>query len=231
MEGKRLTFIEHLEELRIGIIKSLGCIIIASILAYTFTDKIFANLTRPLGGTLVFIAPQEAFVTNIKIALFMGFYFSLPFILYQLWRFIAQGLHKGEMGHVSLLAFLSFLFFIIGSCFGYFVIVPVAVKFLLGFGKGFAVPMISVDKYVSFVTVLTFVFGLAFELPIAILLFSKAGIVTPQYLSANRRYAVVIIFIVAAIFTPPDVVSQCLLAVPLLALYELSIILTRLLSR
>jgi sec-independent protein translocase protein TatC len=109
--------------------------------------------------------------------------------------------------------------------------VPVAVKFLLGFGKGFAVPMISVDKYVSFVTVLTFVFGLAFELPIAILLFSKAGIVTPQYLSANRRYAVVIIFIVAAIFTPPDVVSQCLLAVPLLALYELSIILTRLLSR
>ena len=227
MPDKRLTFIEHLEELRAGIMKSVVFIIAVSIVVYTFTDSIFAYLVRPLGGTLVFIAPQEAFITKIKIALLGGIYFSSPFVLYHIWDFISQGLGKGERRYASLMTLLSFLFFITGSSFGYFIIVPIAITFLLSFGSGYIVPLISVGSYVSFVGVLTLTFGLIFQLPIAILLLSKMGVVTPQFLSKNRKYAILIIFIAAAIFTPPDVITQCLMAIPLILLYELSIILSR----
>lgn len=231
MSDKKLTFIEHMEELRAGIIKSIVSIILASIAVYSFTDVIFSHLIKPVGLKLIFIAPQEAFVANIKIALFGGLYFASPFVLYQVWSFISQGLKREERFSVSLLAFLSFFFFISGSAFGYFVIVPIGFKFLLNFGVSYATPMISLGNYVSFVMLLTFAFGLAFELPLVILLLSEIGIVTHQSLSKNRKYAIVIIFIVAAIFTPPDVVTQCLLAVPLLFLYEVGILFSRLSRR
>lgn len=231
MSAKRLTFVEHLEELRSGIIKSLVFIILASIAVYTFRDTIFSHLVRPIGLTLVFIAPQEAFVTNIKIALFGGLYFASPFVIYQICDFISQGLGKKEKSPALLLAVLSFLFFILGSALGYFVIVPIGIRFLMSFGTPYVIPMISIGSYVSFVMLLTLVFGLAFQLPLAVLLLSKIGVVTPQSLSRSRKYAILVIFIAAAIFTPPDIVTQCLLAAPLLLLYEAGILLSKLSRR
>ena len=228
---KRLTVTDHLEELRQAVIKSVVFIITASVFVYTFTDKVFSHLVKPLGGTLVFIAPQEAFITNIKIALFGGLYFSSPFILYQLWDFVSTGLKKKEKRYASIYTFLSFIFFAAGSYFGYFIIVPIGIKFLLSFGTSHVIPMISVGKYVSFVCMLTLVFGLTFQLPLIMLLLSKIGIVSPEALAKNRKYAVLVMFIISAILTPPDLITQCLMAIPLIALYELSIVLCKLSRR
>ncbi len=227
---KKLTFIEHLEELRARILKSIIFIIVVSAILYAFTDVILGFMVRPV-GRLVFISPPEAFITTIKIALFGGLFLSSPFVLYEVWQFISAGLGKAERGYALLFGFFSFILFLAGCFFGYFIIVPIGMEFLLGFGSDFVSPMISVGRYVSFVGILTLAFGMAFQLPIAILFLSKIGVVTPRYLSRNRKYAIVIMFIAGAIFTPPDVITQCLLALPLLLLYELSILLSRLLNR
>lgn len=230
MEDKKLTVIEHLEELRSRIIKSIIFIIIASIFSYAFVDSIFNFIVKPV-GSLVFITPAEAFITNIKIAVFGGVCLSSPFVLYEIWRFLSTGLGEKEKRFALLFGLFSFFLFILGGFLGFFVIVPIGIRFLLSFSTDFVKPMISVAKYVSFVGGLTFVFALIFQLPLVILFLTKAGILTPQYLSKNRKYAIVIIFIVAAILTPPDVISQCLMAIPLLVLYEVSIFLSKLVHR
>lgn len=230
MVDKKLTFVEHLEELRARMLKSIIFIIVASGLLHAFTDRILGFIVRPV-GKLVFIAPTEAFIVSIKIALFGGLFLSSPFVLYQIWQFASAGLKKQEKKYVSLFSLFSFIFFLLGIFFGYFIIVPIGVKFLLGFGTDFVTPMISVGRYVSFVGMLALAFGVVFQLPIAILFLSKTGILTPQFLSTNRKYAIVIIFITAAIFTPPDIITQCLMAVPLLVLYELGIFLSRFASQ
>lgn len=229
MVAKRFTFIEHLEELRARIIKSLIFIVATSVVLYAFTDVILRFVVRPV-GKVVFISPAEAFITSIKLALFGGLFLSSPYVLYQVWAFISAGLGKRERRNASLFGIFSFILFLVGCLFGYFVIVPIGMKFLLGFATDFVIQMISVEKYVSFVAILSLTFGIVFQLPLAALFLTKIGIVTPQFLSKNRKYAIVIIFIVAAIFTPPDVITQCLMAVPLLVLYELGIFLSRLTS-
>lgn len=227
MPEKKLTFIEHLEELRQKIIKSIVFVILASMLVYTFSDKILTFFARPV-GTLVFIAPAEAFITSIKIALFGGLYLSSPFILYQVWQFISSGLTGKERKYVLLFGIFSFILFMTGSLLGYFTVVPIGLKFLMTFETDYLRPVISVGRYVSFVISLSFAFGLVFQLPLMILFFTKIGVVTPEFLSQKRKYAIVIIFILAAIFTPPDVITQCLMAIPLMLLYEIGILLSRL---
>lgn len=227
MQEKRLTFIEHLEELRKRLISIIVFVAVASIFTYAFTDKILIFFSRPV-GRLVFIAPAEAFITSIKIAGFGGLYVSSPFILYQVWQFISSGLTGKERKYVLLFGIFSFILFMTGSLLGYFAVVPIGLKFLMTFETDYLRPVISVGKYVSFVMTLSFAFGLVFQLPLMILFFTKIGVVTPEFLSQKRKYAIVIIFILAAIFTPPDVITQCLMAVPLVLLYELSILLSRL---
>ncbi|MBU3912356.1 MAG: twin-arginine translocase subunit TatC [Candidatus Omnitrophica bacterium] len=226
MSETNLTFTEHLEELRQRIIRSLVFVIIASILTYAFTDKILIFLSKP-AGRLVFIAPAEAFITRIKLALFGGLYLSLPLILYEVWGFVSSGLERTERKYALLFSVFSFILFTAGTLLGYFVIVPIGLNFLLSFSSEYLQPMISVGRYTSFVMSLSFAFGLVFQLPLAILFLTKTGIVTPEFLSRNRKYTIVIIFIAAAVFTPPDVITQCLMAIPLLALYEISIFLSR----
>ena len=226
MEVKNLLFIEHLEELRSRIIKSFVCIIIASIAVYNFTCAILKYLAATV-GKLVFITPVEAFVTNIKIAFFGGLFLSSPFVLYQFWQFVSAALEDKAKKGVFLFGFFSFILFIAGSLIGFFIIVPIGVKFLMSFGNDYLVPMISAGEYVSFVGFLSLAFGIVFQLPVIVLFLSKMGVVTPEFLSTNRKYAVVIIFIAAAILTPPDVFTQCLMAVPLLVLYEISIVLSK----
>lgn len=217
---------QHLEELRNRIIKCAAVILIVSCLIYNFIDDILPILVKPV-GKLVFITPQEAFLTNIKIAFWGGLFLSSPFVLYQIWKFVSTGLMPNERKYVLVFGPLSFIFFVLGSIFGYIVIVPVGMKFLLGFATDSVTPMITISRYISFIGGLTFAFGVVFELPLIILFLTKIGIVTPQLLSQKRRHAVVLIFILAAFFTPPDVVTQFLMGVPLLALYEIGIIFSK----
>ena len=223
---ERLSLVEHLEELRARVIKSVVFIIIASCALYNFIDDILPAIVRP-AGKLVFIAPAEAFIVNIKIAFLGGLFLSSPFVLCQIWQFVSAGLKKSERKHVFIFGILSFIFFIIGSLFGYIVIVPIGMKFLLNFATDLVTPMISVNKYISFVGSLTFAFSIVFQLPLIMLFLTKIGMVTPIFLVKKRRYAIVAMFVAAAILTPPDVITQCLMAGPLLVLYEIGIMFSK----
>ena len=227
---KPLTFVEHLEELRSRIIKSVLCVLVCFFLLYSYAEILLSILVKPV-GKLIFIAPQEAFITNVKIAFLGALFSSSSFIVYQIWKFISVGLSPVERKSILIFGPLSFIFFILGIGFGYFIIVPLGMKFLLGFATDFIAPMITVSKYISFVGTLTFAFGVVFQLPIIILFLTKIGIVTPKFLSEKRKHAMVGVFILAATLTPPDVVTQLLMAVPLLFLYESGIILSKFVSR
>ncbi|MFC1590699.1 twin-arginine translocase subunit TatC [Candidatus Omnitrophota bacterium] len=227
---KKLSLVEHLEELRGRAIKCLLFVLAASILAYSRSGAILELLTVPV-GRLVFIAPQEAFIAHIYVSFFFGIVISSPFLLFQVWRFVAGGLSERERKWLILFAPMSFIFLVVGSAFGYFIIIPIGLKFLLGFATDLLTPMISVSRYIAFVGGMILVFGAAFELPIAVLFLTKIGMVSPAFLCAKRKYIVVLIFIAGAFLTPPDVVTQLLLALPLLGLFEISILLSRLVYR
>lgn len=190
MPDEKLSMIEHLEELRSRIIKSIVLLIVVSCILYNYVDVLISFLVKPV-GKLVFIAPQEAFVANITLVFFGGLFLSSPFILYQVWKFVSVGLNQKERKWVLLLGPLSFIFLIVGFVFGYFIIVPLGLKFLLGFGTIYVSPMISISHHISFVGTLTLTFGLVFQLPIITLFLTKIGLVTPEFLCQKRRHAIV----------------------------------------
>lgn len=225
-ENNTLSLVEHLEELRNRIIRSVIYIIVGICVAYAFVNSILPILVKPV-GKLVFIAPQEAFVARIKIAFFGGLFLSSPLILCQIWQFVSGGLSQHERKYIRIFGPLSFVFFIIGVCFCYFIIAPISMKFLLGFATDFMTPMITVSKYISFVGTLTLTFGLVFELPLITLFLTKIGVITPRFLCRKRKQAIVVMFLLSAILTPPDIITQCLMAIPLLFLYELGIIFSK----
>jgi len=226
-QDKKMSLIGHLEELRrrlfICILTVIGC----SIFSYFYSDKILAILKRPFPHSLVFIAPQEPFIITLKIAAFGGIIFALPMIIYQTWRFISSGLKAKEKKYLLLYTPFSLLLFLSGASFAYFLVIPIGLRFLLSFGGGSLEPMISISKYLSFITLMILAFGIVFELPLVLLLLAKIGIVTPQFLAKKRKLFIIAIFVLAAILTPPDAFTQILLAVPLLILYEVSILLTK----
>ena len=221
-ENKEASFVSHLDELRTRIIRSFSAILICAVLALAFSKKIIALLTIPI-DKLVFIEPQEAFVTNVVVALWSGVFLAAPFVFFQIWKFISSGLNNDEKRYIASYGPLSFILFITGACFGYFVILPVGLKFLLGFSSDSIVPMITLNKYISFVCMITINFGIAFELPITIVFLTKAGLVTPEFLISKRKHAIVIIFIASAILTPPDIITQCMMALPLIGLLDIGI--------
>lgn len=220
-----LSFFSHLHELRDRIIKSLIAFGIAVIVVWNFLDPVIRWVVRPL-GRLVFTAPAEAFNARMTLAMIGGLVFALPVILYQLWQFIALGLKANEQRYVKIFGPLSLVFFFAGIIFGYFVMLPISLNFLLSFSSSWMVPMITVDKYISFVGTIVIASGVAFELPLILAFLARLGIATPEFLRQKRRYAVIIILIVATILTPADVVSQLVLTIPLLILYELGILLS-----
>lgn len=226
MADQELTLIEHLDELRNRLIKSVIAIIVCFIVFLNFVDIILPFLIEPV-GKLVFIAPQEGFVSRIKIAFFAGLFLSSPILLYQAWCFVSTALKINERKYLLFYGPLSFVFFSLGAVFGYIIIVPIGMKFLLSFATDQIMPMISITKYISFVGTLTLAFGVVFELPLVSLFLTKIGVVTPLFLSQKRKHAIVIIFILAALFTPPDIVTQCLMALPLLGLYEIGILFSK----
>ncbi len=227
MRDSYLTLLEHLDELRNRCIKSVIVFSLASCLFYQFIPKILPYLIAPV-GKLVFIYPQEAFLAKITISLLGGLCLSLPYILWQGWRFVYSGLKRKERKYVFIFGILSLLLFAAGCAFGFFLVFPAGIKFLISFAAPEIQPMITVSNYVSFLTGLTLIFGGMFQMPLVIVFLTRIGIISPKTLSRRRREAIVCIFIAAAIFTPPDVASQILLALPLVILYEVSILAAKL---
>lgn len=225
---EQMPFLAHLAELRSRLIKILLAIGVGFGGSYTFSDHILDWLRQPLPQKLVFISPTEAFLANLKVSFFAGVVITLPFSLFQVWRFIAPGLKPGEKGYAfSFIAFGSLLFSV-GALFAYYLVLPLGLHFLLSYGYPGLQPMISVGPYISFCMVILFTFGLVFNLPVVAVLLTRMGLVDSALLARNRRYAILVIFIVAAVLTPPDVFTQILLGLPLVLLYEFSIWLSRL---
>ncbi|MBI3021526.1 MAG: twin-arginine translocase subunit TatC [Candidatus Omnitrophica bacterium] len=231
-EEPRLTFIGHLEELRRRLGISLASFLIAAGISATQMERILHWLQRPvqpLVPAFAFFTPTEPFVAYTKVAVLCGFLLAMPVILSQLWAFVRPGLTPRERAYGLAFVWWGSAQFLAGGVFAYGVLLPLSLKFLLGIGAGVLEPVISIDRYLSFVTALVFWCGVVFELPVAIVLLAKVGIVTPEWLRQQRPSAILVLVIIAALVTPTtDAISLSLLAVPMLLLYELSILMSRL---
>jgi sec-independent protein translocase protein TatC len=229
-EDEKIPFTAHLEELRSRLVKCSIAVGIGFAISYGFKEILFEILVRPLvtvmaeGDHLIFTGLPEAFFTYLKVALLAGLMLASPVILYQFWMFVAPGLYKKERRMLGPIVFLSSFFFIAGALFGYFIVFPWGFKFFLGFATESIRPLPSMKEYLSFSAKLLMAFGLVFELPMVLTFLARLGIVSVGFLKKNRKYAILLFFVGAAILTPPDVVTQIMMALPLMAMYELSII-------
>jgi sec-independent protein translocase protein TatC len=223
-----MTFLEHLEELRWRVVKCAIAVIVFAIPCGFFWRTVFdVVMIYPLRfadpkPTLIVTSPIEAVMLSIKIAIAGGIIFGSPVILYQIWRFVAPGLVKKEKVLVLPTVLAASLCFLLGVGFCYFML-PYMIGFLTRFARGRMAAMYRINEYLSFILQLTIAFGVVFELPVVCFVLTRLGIITPRFLIKHSRYAIVIIFIVAAILTPPDLLSQLVLAAPLLVLYAVSI--------
>ncbi len=236
-ETGKIPFTSHLEELRKRLIVCFVSVGIGFALSYGFKEKLFQILSRPLiavmaaDDKLIFTGLPEAFFTYLKVAFLSGIMLSTPIILYEFWMFVAPGLYQKEKRLLLPIVFLSTFFFLGGSLFGYFIVFPFGFKFFLGFASETIQPLPSMKEYLGFSAKLLLAFGLVFELPLIITFLSKMGLVTVDYLKKNRKYALLLFFAGAAILTPPDVITQIMMALPLMILYEISIIGAKIFSK
>ena len=230
MSEQRLPFTSHLEELRRRLIVCVIAVGVGFLVCYAFKDRIFEFMAIPLLANLpeknswmIFTGVAEAFFTYLKVSLLAGIFLALPVIFYQFWAFVAPGLYKKEKKVVIPFVIFSTIFFVTGSAFGYFVVFPFGFKFFMGFANEGIRPFPSVREYFTFATKLLIAFGLVFELPLLSYFFSKIGLLSYDTLAKNRRYAIVVIFIMSAALTPPDIATQMMMAGPLLILFEMSV--------
>ena len=225
IDEKRMSFWEHLEELRWTIIRSLIAVFVGAVICFIFQKQLIEFLRAPAPDDLklIYLSLPEGFVVYIKVAMFGGLVVALPYVVYEFWKFIVPGLLEKERRLVPPIAFFTVLCFVAGGAFAYFIMIPFAIKFLLSFQTDYLDAMITIGKYLGFVVTLILAFGVIFELPVLAFLLSKMGLLTPKVMRNYRRYAYVVIFIIGALLTPPDIMSQMMLAFPLLILYEISI--------
>ena len=229
-EDEKLPFTSHLEELRKRLITAFIAVGIGFVIAFGFKERLFTILVEPLirvmkeGETLIYTGLPEAFFTYLKVAFLTGIIFASPIILYQFWMFVAPGLYRNERRLMMPIVLLSSFFFIGGALFGYFVVFPWGFKFFLGFATDTIRPLPSMKEYFGFSAKLLLAFGLVFELPLVLTFMAKMGLVSVDFLKKNRKYALLLFFAGAAILTPPDVITQIMMALPLMVLYEISII-------
>ncbi len=243
---KQETFVSHLSELRSRLIKSFLFLIFTFLVCYYFSENIYAFLVKPyssaviesgLDRRLIFTALHEAFLTYLKVAFFAAFFITSPIFLTQIWKFIAPGLYKDEKRAILPYLISTPVLFIFGGCLVYYLIMPLAINFFLSFESVANNGNISiqleakVNEYLSLIMRLIFAFGLSFQLPVVLSLLARIGVVDSDYLRKRRKYVVVIIFAIAAVLTPPDPITQIGLALPLLILYELSILTVKFIER
>ena len=232
------SFVSHLTELRKRLIHSFIFLLIFFIVCYVFAEYLYAFLVEPFASAvkenglerrLIFTALQETFLTYIKVSFFTAFFITCPYILIQIWKFIAPGLYKHEKIAIIPYLILTPILFFLGGVLVYYLIMPLAINFFLSFESsglltGLPIQLeAKVNEYLSLVMKLIFAFGISFQLPVVLSLLARIGLIDAKFLRERRKYVVVIIFATAAILTPPDPITQIGLAVPLLILYELSI--------
>jgi len=251
LEDSKLPLTEHLSELRKRILISLAFLLTAFIVIFNYSEALFNILSFPLKSeinfdltnpyihikektavSLVFLAPAEAFWMHMKVSFVASFIFALPIIFYQIWKFISPGLLANEKKYLIPFLVSSTVLFLAGSLFCFVIVLPFAMTFLLGYKTGTLTPMISVGSYIDFCLKFILAFGAIFELPLVIIFLTKFGIVSPRSLAKNRKYAILVSFIVAAVLTPtPDAFNQVLMAVPIIILYEIGILLSIIIYR
>ncbi len=223
-----MPFLDHLEELRWRLIKSVAAIIVGGMVAFLFIDDIIALLIAPTEYIespmkLQVLTVQGMFMIKWGLAIVGGFILALPLITYQMAKFISPGLHKGEKKFMMPLVFFSYLSFLIGVIFSYKVMVPFSLQFFSSLGTGDIQNNYSINYYFSFITWLMMGSGIIFELPVVVFIFSMIGLLTPSFMRHYRRHAFIVILFLSAFITPPDPISLMLMAIPLVLLYELSI--------
>ena len=236
---KQSSFIEHLIELRSRLIKSIVYLFIFFIICYYFAENIYSFLLSPYADAvkddpnsrrMIFTALHETFITYLKVAFFAAMFISSPIILTQIWKFVAPGLYKNEKKALLPYMLATPILFLLGGMLVYYLIMPLAIKFFLSFETSAQVNSLpieleaKVNEYLSLIMKLIFAFGLSFQLPVLLSLLAHVGFVNSEYLKKRRKYVIVIIFTVAAVLTPPDPITQIGLGIPLLILYELSIL-------
>jgi len=232
IEDPQMPLTAHLEELRRRLLWTGATIMVAFVVAWGFSQHILTFIQEPLKpfATLQFDTLTDPFFSHLKAAFFAALFVTFPVTLSQIWLFVSPGLYRSEKHMVWPFLLISFPLFVGGGSFFYYVVFPFAIDFLIHFDESL-VPSLRIGDYLSFTLRLVFVFGLVFELPLISLLLTRLGVIDSRMLSRFRRYAIVIIFVVAAILTPPDIITQLLLAGPLLILYELSILVSWIVGR
>lgn len=229
LDSKAQSLYEHLGELRSRLINCAYILVVATGLCYGFSEKIFNFVRSPItpylpSGGLIYTGPMDKFIAHLKLSFVCGILISCPFWLYQVWKFIAPGLYSKERKYTMGFIFSGTALFLLGALFSYYVVLPMAFQFLMTFGGDIDKPMISIDQYMGFFTQMCLMFGVAFELPLVIIILGMLGIISQQFLRKNRRYAVMTIAVISAIITPPDLLSMVMMLAPMLILFESAVL-------
>ncbi|MDT8902319.1 twin-arginine translocase subunit TatC [Anaeroselena agilis] len=222
-----MSLVDHLQELRKRLIVCVVVVLAASFACYYFATDLVHIITAP-AGKLYYMNPAEAFFTYLKVSFFAGFLLSLPVVFYQLWAFVVPALTNQERQASLFLVPASLVLFFVGLAFSYFLVLPAAISFFIGFATEDLQPMFSIGQYLSFVISFMLPFGFVFELPLFIIVAAKLGVISSGFLAAKRKIVIVLAFVVGAVVSPtPDVFSQTMIAVPLMVLYEISVFIVR----
>lgn len=240
---KKMTFSEHFDELRKRLIRCVIAVVVVFVVCFCFKTYLVDMVTKPYEDLraaraadpeavqldkLVFISLPENFLFHLKVCFLIAVFISAPILLYQMWRFIGAGLYRHERAPVMRVMPLSMILYLVGMLFGYYVLFPLGMRFLLDFGEaGKFEASITVNNYFSLLALLILVMGFIFQTPLVMVILTKIGLVTPELFSSKRKYFILGAFVASALFTPPDWVTQCLLAGPLLVLFEIGILLSR----
>ena len=237
MTDDKQPFLGHLEELRRRLVICAIAVGIGFIISYVFAKQLFSYLILPLtkvlpdDSRLIFTNLPDMFIAYIKVALVAGIILAIPIIFYQLWMFLAPALYQKEKKYIIPFVLFSSILFVAGSLFGYLVVFPYGFKFFVSFATEDIQALPSVKQYFSFAIRLLLAFGIVFEMPIVVLFLTKIGLITPDSMKKFRKFAILCSFILSAILTPPDVATQLMMALPIIILYEISILLSKAMYR